>query len=232
MRTLIALTALALPLAAALPLAFQKDYTNVPLDAEGIQRMQRDLAASKLSLADAVAAAVKETGGVADRAEYVLQVGKPVYEISAYADGKAWNVTVDANTGAVTKGEVPPYTFPGAAFDGAWTRTESGLRYVDIKEGSGPMPKGPKSQVQVHYAGFLIDGTPFDSSYDRNAPATFPLNGVIAGWTEGVGSMKVGGKRKLLIPSDLAYGDRGRPPQIPAKATLVFDVELLQIVSD
>ncbi|MBL8860716.1 MAG: FKBP-type peptidyl-prolyl cis-trans isomerase [Planctomycetes bacterium] len=128
--------------------------------------------------------------------------------------------------------EFPPYTFPGDAVTGTWTTTASGLRYTDLKPGTGPVPKSPRSQVKVHYSGWLLDGTKFDSSLDRNDPATFPLNGVISGWTEGVGSMQVGAKRKLVIPYDLAYGERGRPPTIPARATLVFDVELLQIVSD
>lgn len=111
-----------------------------------------------------------------------------------------------------------------------FTTTESGLRYATLREGDGPTPPSSTSTVKVHYVGTLTNGKKFDSSYDRNAPATFPLNRVIPGWTEGVGSMKVGEKRRLIIPSDLGYGDRGAPPDIPGGATLVFDVELLEIL--
>lgn len=106
--------------------------------------------------------------------------------------------------------------------------TDSGLVYVDIKQGEGASPS-PTDTVSVHYTGWLLDGTKFDSSVDRGQPSTFPLSGVIKGWTEGVGSMKVSGKRRLIIPYDLAYGEAGRPPTIPPAATLVFDVELLEI---
>lgn len=106
----------------------------------------------------------------------------------------------------------------------------SGLWTVDVKEGEGASPAST-STVKVHYTGWLTDGTKFDSSVDRGEAATFPLNRVIKGWTEGVGGMKPGGKRYLVIPSDLGYGDRGSPPKIPAKATLVFEVELLEVVA-
>ena len=104
----------------------------------------------------------------------------------------------------------------------------TGLWCADITTGDGNSPT-PTDNVKVHYAGWLPDGTKFDSSYDRGEPISFPLNGVIAGWTEGVSGMKVGGKRALIIPSDLGYGDRGSPPVIPPGATLVFEVELLGI---
>ncbi len=106
--------------------------------------------------------------------------------------------------------------------------TESGLMYVVLEEGEGPTPK-PTDTVEVHYEGRLLNGTKFDSSYDRGETTSFPLNGVIAGWTEGVGMMKVGGKRKLIIPGNLAYGKRGTPPDIPPDATLVFDIKLVSI---
>jgi len=108
--------------------------------------------------------------------------------------------------------------------------TPSGLKYWDIKVGDGPGPEGDASKtVTVHYSGWLTDGTLFDSSVQRGQPTTFQLNGVIKGWTEGVGSMKKGGKRRLEIPPDLGYGDGGSPPVIPAKATLIFEVELLEV---
>lgn len=121
--------------------------------------------------------------------------------------------------------------FPGIAVEGDLIETDSGLKYYDIVVGEGAQPAGPTTRVKVHYTGYLVDGTKFDSSVDRGQPSTFSLNRVISGWTEGVGSMKVGGKRKLIIPYALAYGENGGRG-IPPKATLIFDIELLEIVSE
>ena len=115
------------------------------------------------------------------------------------------------------------------AADSKETKTASGIVITTLKEGSGASPKSTET-VKVHYRGVLENGKEFDSSYGRGQPATFPLNRVIACWTEGVQTMKVGGKVKLVCPSALAYGSRGVPGTIPPDATLVFEVELLEIV--
>ena len=116
-----------------------------------------------------------------------------------------------------------------AAAEKGAKRTASGLVITTIKEGTGPSPKETDT-VKVHYHGTLPNGTVFDSSVNRGEPATFALNEVIKCWTEGVQLMKVGGKSKLVCPSDIAYGERGAPGgAIPPGATLIFEVELLGI---
>ena len=109
--------------------------------------------------------------------------------------------------------------------------TDSGLKYEDLVEGAGPEAQAGQ-QVSVHYTGWLTDGSKFDSSVDRNQPFQFALGRgmVIRGWDEGVAGMKVGGRRKLTIPPQLGYGARGAGGVIPPNATLVFEVELLQVL--
>ena len=111
-----------------------------------------------------------------------------------------------------------------------WVVTESRLKYVDLVVGEGAMPQTAQT-VSVHYRGILENGKQFDSSYDRNRPFEFRLGvgQVIKGWDEGVMSMKVGGRRKLIIPPELGYGSRGAGGVIPPNATLIFDVELLGV---
>lgn len=106
--------------------------------------------------------------------------------------------------------------------------TESGLQYKILEEGTGETPE-PTDVVKVHYTGKLVDGTVFDSSVERGEPVTFPLNGVIQGWTEGLQLLKEGGKAELYIPSNLGYGTRGAGGVIPPNATLIFEVELISI---
>ena len=121
--------------------------------------------------------------------------------------------------------EVPEFTKPNPDDQ---TTTESGLKYQVIEAGEGDSPAATDT-VTVHYAGWLTDGSMFDASYSRGVTASFPLNGVIAGWTEGLQLMNPGSKYLFEIPFDLAYGPQGRPPVIPPSADLIFLVELVKI---
>lgn len=185
--------------------------------------------APTVTVAKAIVAALGIHDGFVKTVTTSFQQEPPTFTVVIYAEGQRHDCIVNALTGFVEATTMP--RFPGTPINELEIITEpSGLMFIDLEEGDGPTPPTPASKVTVHYTGYLLDGTKFDSSVDRGTPATFPLNGVIRGWTEGVGSMRVGGKRKLIIPYDMAYGERGRPPQIPAKATLVFDVELIEIV--
>lgn len=214
--------------AAALAVAADYDNTSFPVSTNEIKAMHAMAAAGKTSLSDAIAAAEKAAGGKAWSASFA---GENSAEVVVVADnGTMHTITIDRETGNVSKDEASQsYEYPGDPVTGPPVETASGLKYFDLKVGEGAQPKGSSSTVNVHYSGWLVDGTKFDSSVDRGQPISFPLNGVIPGWTEGVASMKVGGKRKLIIPYTLGYGVRGNPPRIPGKATLVFDVELLDI---
>ena len=143
-------------------------------------------------------------------------------KIEAFADARAARVVAREKAASVA------YLAKAAAEPGV-VRTDSGLIYRDVTAGTGPSPTANET-VRVHYRGTLINGTEFDSSYKRNEPAQFTLGGVSPCWTEGVQKLKVGGKARRVCPSDLAYGDAGRP-SIPGGATLVFEVELLEIVA-
>ncbi len=207
--------------AAALPI-IGTDYTSIPPSAA---QVRQDLDATGLSLGAAITAAEAAAGGKARSAE--INVAAKNASVRVYSETQCWDVVVGSDGKVASKTEVG--RFPGEPVSGEWTETDSGLKYYDIKVGDGDTPPNSATKVRVHYTGYLTDGTKFDSSVDRGAPADFPLNGVIKGWTEGVGSMKVGGRRKLIIPFGLAYGPQGRS-SIPPRATLIFDVELIEIL--
>src|ERR1035438_3284877 len=128
-----------------------------------------------------------------------------------------------AATAEKEKAASATYLAKAAAEPGA-VKTDSGLVYRELTAGTGESPKATDT-VKVHYRGTLTNGTEFDSSYKRNEPTQFPLNGVIKCWTEGVKRMKVGGKSALVCPSDIAYGNMGHPPSIPGGATLNFEID-------
>lgn len=140
-------------------------------------------------------------------------------------EAKQQAATAEAGKAAKAAGEA--FLAENGKKDGVVT-LPSGLQYQVLKEGDGKKPSAT-DQVVCHYEGTLIDGTVFDSSYQRNQPATFGLNQVIAGWTEGVQLMQEGAKYRFFIPYKLAYGERGAGAQIPPFATLVFDVELIEV---
>jgi FKBP-type peptidyl-prolyl cis-trans isomerase FkpA len=155
--------------------------------------------------------------------------GKPAVELDEW--GPKIQALVNERGGRIMareKDASAAYLAKAAAAAGA-VKTETGIVYAETTAGTGPSPAAT-DRVKVHYRGTLINGTEFDSSYARNEPAVFPLNGVIRCWTEGVQRMKVGGKARLTCPSDLAYGDRGNEA-IPGGAALVFEIELLEIVA-
>ncbi len=164
---------------------------------------------------------------IVKRALSDASAGKPALDVDVW--GPKIEGLVQSRAGSMATKEKTAgkaYADKAATQKGA-VRTATGLVYRELTAGSGASPKAT-DKVKVHYRGTLLNGTEFDSSYKRNAPAEFPLNGVIPCWTEGVQKMKVGGKSALVCPADIAYGDGGRPG-IPGGATLLFDVELLSI---
>jgi FKBP-type peptidyl-prolyl cis-trans isomerase FkpA len=153
---------------------------------------------------------------------------KPAVELEGYLPKIQELAKTRATAAAAVEKEKAKAFAETAAKEQGAERLPSGVVFRSLKAGSGATPTAT-STVKVHYTGTLTDGTEFDSSVKRGQPAEFPLNGVIKCWTEGVQKMKVGEKAKLICPSDVAYGDQGRPPQIPGGATLVFEVELLEV---
>jgi FKBP-type peptidyl-prolyl cis-trans isomerase FkpA len=226
MRFRLALAPLAL---LALPLAAQASAPATPTDpalasdeaqvvyAIGLS-MWRNLASLDLS---------PEEVALVQRALADAAAGKPALDAQAYsAKMQEFAKSRSLRRAEAEKARGAEALAAAAAEPGA-VKTDSGMVYRELAAGQGDSPK-PTDSVEVHYRGTLVDGSEFDSSYKRGEPAKFGLNRVVKCWTEGLQRMKPGGKAKLVCPSDLAYGDRGRPG-IPPGATLVFEVELLSV---
>lgn len=191
----------------------------------GIGRQLSQMGAANLNIDD-FAQAIKDV---------MAGTGLQVDENEAHAivqdffrkqEEKQRSVAAEKGKAAKEKGE--NYLAENAKKEGVIT-LPSGLQYLVLKEGNGKSPKST-DQVKCHYEGMLVDGTLFDSSIQRGEPATFPLNQVIAGWTEGLQLMKEGAKYRFFIPYTLGYGERGAGSSIPPFAALIFDVELIEVL--
>lgn len=189
-------------------------------------------------LGQAVSSKIKQFNFTADEARYIAQgftealAGKKS-DVDEKTYSAKLNTLLAGKQAAIVAGQkeaARPFLEKMAKETGA-QKLPSGIVYIPVKEGSGALPK-PTDKVKVHYTGTFPDGKVFDSSVERGTPAEFPLSGVIPCWTEGVQKIKVGGKARLVCPSDTAYGDQGAGGAIPGGATLLFEVELLEILKE
>ena len=190
----------------------------------GIGRQLSQMGANDLNAAD-FAQAVKDMIDGKEPQVPTAEAQQIVEDFFRRQEEKQRAEAAEKYKGAKSEGE--KYLSENAKKEGVVT-LPSGLQYKVLKEGNGKSPKAT-DKVVCHYEGMLVDGTMFDSSIQRGEPATFPLNGVIAGWTEGLHLMKEGAKYRFFIPYQLGYGERGAGASIPPFATLVFDVELIEV---
>lgn len=190
----------------------------------GIGSQLKSMGADSLNIDD-FAQAIKDTISGAELKVSHKESQQIVQEF--FKEQEAKQRAQAAENGKVAREEGEKFLAENAKKDGVQV-TESGLQYSVIKEGTGKSPKATDTVV-CHYEGFLTNGTVFDSSIQRGEPATFPLNAVIAGWTEGLQLMKEGGKTRFFIPYNLAYGEAGAAGAIPPYAALIFDVELIEV---
>ena len=191
----------------------------------GIGRQLLQMGANELSIDD-FSQAIKDVIGGAELKVNDTEAQQIVQDFFQKQEGKQRAAAAEKGKTAKVDGE--KYLAENAQKEGVVT-LPSGLQYKVLREGNGKKPKAT-DQVKCHYEGMLVDGTMFDSSVQRGEPATFPLNGVIAGWTEGLQLMQEGAKYRFFIPYQLGYGERGAGSSIPPFATLVFDVELIEVV--
>ena len=191
----------------------------------GIGRQLLQMGANELSIDD-FSQAIKDVIGGAELKVNDTEAQQIVQDFFQKQEEKQRAAAAEKGKTAKVDGE--KYLAENAQKEGVVT-LPSGLQYKVLREGNGKKPNAT-DQVKCHYEGMLVDGTMFDSSVQRGEPATFPLNGVIAGWTEGLQLMQEGAKYRFFIPYQLGYGERGAGSSIPPFATLVFDVELIEVV--
>ena len=190
----------------------------------GIGSQLKQMGAEKLNIDD-FAQAIKDS--IAGKEQIQAAEAQQIVQ-EFFAEQEKVQRAKAAENGKVAKLAGEKYLEENAKKEGVQV-TESGLQYIVLQEGSGKSPKAT-DRVKCHYEGMLTDGTLFDSSVQRGEPAVFPLNGVIAGWTEGLQLMKEGGKTRFFIPYHLGYGEAGAAGAIPPYAALIFDVELIEVL--
>jgi len=191
----------------------------------GIGRQLHDMGAESLNIDD-FATAIKDV--LAGRKPAIDERTAQSLVQDFFQKQEAKQRTAAAEKGAKMREEGEAYLAGNAMRDGV-TVTPSGLQYMVLKQGTGRKPRAT-DKVKCHYEGMLVDGTLFDSSIQRGEPATFPLNQVIAGWTEGLQLMQEGAKYRFFIPYQLGYGERGAGASIPPYSALIFDVELIEVM--
>ena len=190
----------------------------------GIGSQLKQMGAEKLNIDD-FAQAIKDS--IAGKEQIQAAEAQQIVQ-EFFAEQEKVQRAKAAENGKVAKLAGEKYLEENAKKEGVQV-TESGLQYIVLQEGNGKSPKAT-DRVKCHYEGMLTDGTLFDSSVQRGEPAVFPLNGVIAGWTEGLQLMKEGGKTRFFIPYHLGYGEAGAAGAIPPYAALIFDVELIEVL--
>ena len=190
----------------------------------GIGSQLKQMGAEKLNIDD-FAQAIKDS--IAGKEQIQAAEAQQIVQ-EFFAEQEKVQRAKAAENGKVAKLAGEKYLEENAKKEGVQV-TESGLQYLVLQEGNGKSPKAT-DRVKCHYEGMLTDGTLFDSSVQRGEPAVFPLNGVIAGWTEGLQLMKEGGKTRFFIPYHLGYGEAGAAGAIPPYAALIFDVELIEVL--
>lgn len=204
----------------------QVDYSKLP---ENPQKTAQLAASAKAGLNGAVKAAEDATKGKATKAELSRKDDKPVFLVHLVGTDKAFDVTVDGVSGNILdkqESALTAPTLPGEAVTGEPVTLPSGVSYYDMKVGTGDSPSTKAHKPILHTTGYLVDGKKFWSSLDRGEQLNMPLSNYVPGMQEGLATMKAGGKRKVIIPYQLGYGDRGNPPVIPPRAMLIFDVDL------
>lgn len=207
----------------------EPDYSKLPPDTRRLAKMTQD---AKFGLVAAVTAAENETKAKAVSAELVRKDAGAIVLVRLVGNDKLFDVTVDAASGSILDkkdSELTAPVIPGEAVSGEPVTLPSGVQFYDIKVGSGDSPSTPAHLARYHTTGYLVDGRKFWSSLDSGQTLDGPVGNYVRGMQEGLMTMKPGGKRKILIPYELGYGEAGKPPTIPRRAMLVFDIELIAV---